>query len=140
VRTILTGITVSDAAASVAFYHALGYEVVGSVGETGIGALTMLKLPDEEFVSLELVANGMAGGGAGGGLNHIAIQVDELDDLRGRLRDAGILVGEVGMPGGPAGPRTCMLSDPDGYAIELTQWPPGHPVGMTADDFRGVEN
>ncbi|WP_346769358.1 VOC family protein [Planctomonas sp. JC2975] len=135
-RTILTGITVSDPAASVAFYGALGYEVVGSVAEAEIGALTMLKLPDEEFVSIELVADGTVAGGPAAGLNHIAIQVDDLEDLLGRLRDAGVSVGEVGMPGGATGPRTCMLSDPDGYAIELTQWQPGHPTGLTVDDFR----
>ena len=27
------------------------------------------------------------------------------------------------------------LTDPDGYRIELVQWPPGHPAGMTAADF-----
>jgi hypothetical protein len=31
--------------------------------------------------------------------------------------------------------RTSWLIDPDGYRIELVQWPPGHPAGMTAADF-----
>ena len=26
---------------------------------------------------------------------------------------------------------TSWLTDPDGYRIELVQWPPGHPAGMT---------
>ncbi|MET8868972.1 hypothetical protein ABZW11_39105 [Nonomuraea sp. NPDC004580] len=30
---------------------------------------------------------------------------------------------------------TSWLTDPDGYRIELVQWPPGHPPGMTAADF-----
>jgi hypothetical protein len=30
--------------------------------------------------------------------------------------------------------RTSWLTDPDGYRIELVQWP-GHPAGMTAADF-----
>lgn len=30
---------------------------------------------------------------------------------------------------------TAWLTDPDGYRIELVQWPPGHPAGMTAADF-----
>jgi len=27
------------------------------------------------------------------------------------------------------------LTDPDGYRIELVQWPPGHADGITAADF-----
>ncbi len=30
-----------------------------------------------------------------------------------------------------------MLTDPDGYRIELVQWPPGHPEGMTRTDLGG---
>jgi hypothetical protein len=37
--------------------------------------------------------------------------------------------------GRPAGPRTSWLTDPDGYRIELVQWPPGHPDGISAGDF-----
>jgi lactoylglutathione lyase len=38
-------------------------------------------------------------------------------------------------PAGPDGPRTSWLSDPDGYRIELVQWPAGHADGITAADF-----
>jgi len=31
--------------------------------------------------------------------------------------------------------RTAWITDPDGNRIELVQWPPGHPDGMTAADF-----
>ena len=31
--------------------------------------------------------------------------------------------------------RTSWLTDPDGYRIELVQWPPGHPDGLTEADF-----
>ncbi len=30
------------------------------------------------------------------------------------------------------------LTDPDGYRIELVQWPPGHPGGISAADFSGT--
>lgn len=131
-RTILIGFRVADAERSRAFYTALGYEVVGRVEGTPIGSLTMLKLPDEEFVSLELVEGD---GGAGSGLDHIAIQVDRLDEVIADLRSRGIDAGDAETPGGPDGPRTSMIVDPDGYAVELTEWPSGHPVGMTPDDF-----
>jgi lactoylglutathione lyase len=38
-------------------------------------------------------------------------------------------------PDGSDGLRTCMITDPDGYQIELVQWPPGHPDGMSSSDF-----
>ena len=40
---------------SLAFYTAVGYEVVGRVPETPFGRLTMLKLPGDDFVTIELV-------------------------------------------------------------------------------------
>jgi lactoylglutathione lyase len=41
----------------------------------------------------------------------------------------------AGLPGGPDGPRTGWITDPDGYRIELVQWPAGHADGMTSADF-----
>jgi lactoylglutathione lyase len=41
-------------------------------------------------------------------------------------------------PGSPDGAdelRTAWITDPDGNRIELVQWPPGHPDGMTAADW-----
>lgn len=34
---------------------------------------------------------------------------------------------------------TMWLTDPDGYRIELVQWPVGHAAGMTAADFADDE-
>ena len=66
-----------DLERSVAFYAKLGYLVLGTVPETEFGTLAMLKLPDDEFVSLELVHDpdftrvrrpeAQPRGGAGGG-------------------------------------------------------------------------
>ena len=36
---------------------------------------------------------------------------------------------------GTEGPGTSWLTDPDGYRIELVQWPAGHADGMTEADF-----
>ena len=47
---------------------------------------------------------------------------------------------ETEAPGSPDGSEdfwTAWITDPDGYRIELVQWPAGHPEGMTAADFRG---
>ncbi|MEV4571474.1 VOC family protein [Nonomuraea sp. NPDC049419] len=69
-RMLHLGLRVTDLERSLAFYTAVGYAEVGRVPETESGSLTMLKLPGDPYVSLELV-----------------------------------------------------------------QWPPGHPPGMTAADF-----
>ena len=54
-RTLHFGLRVADLTRSLEFYTGLGYEAIGTVPETEFGSLTMLKLPGEEFVSLELV-------------------------------------------------------------------------------------
>ena len=109
-RTLHVGLRVADLDASLAFYRRMGYEVVGEVPETALGRLTMLKLPGDEFVTIELVS----GEGAAGGLSHLVVQVD-----------------------GPASDdvQTEWVTDPDGNRIELVRWPAGHPDGMTAADF-----
>jgi lactoylglutathione lyase len=123
---------VSDREASVAFYRALGYEVVGEVPDSPIGHLTMLKLPGDEFVALELVDD-PAGDPAAPGFSHFGVQVGSIDEAVSRLAAAGIHADPVGSPA--PGLRTTMITDPDGRRIELVEWPPGHPVGMTAADW-----
>lgn len=54
-RTLHVGLRVADLRRSVAFYTSLGYEVLGEVRPAQSVSLTMLKLPGDEFVSLELV-------------------------------------------------------------------------------------
>ncbi len=44
-------------------------------------------------------------------------------------------MGEIEFPGGPDGPKTAWLTDPDGYRTELVEWPPGYPFGMVDADF-----
>ena len=56
-RTLHFGLRVADLDRSLAFYTAVGYQVVGSVPETPLGHLIMLKLPGDEFVTIELVHN-----------------------------------------------------------------------------------
>jgi lactoylglutathione lyase len=47
----------------------------------------------------------------------------------------GITAEPPGLPGGADGPRTSWITDPDGYRIELVQWPAGHADGITGADF-----
>jgi lactoylglutathione lyase len=130
------GLRVADRDRSLAFYTALGYAVVGEVPGTGLGHLTMLKLPDDAFVSLELVHD-PGHTGSGGDLSHLVVQVGSMNATLAALAAHGIETGPPTSPDGPDDFLTCLIADPDGHRIELVQWPPGHPAGMTAADFTG---
>ena len=135
-RTLHVGLRVADRDRAVSFYTAVGYEVVGEVPDTPLGHLTMLKLPGDPFVTLELVAGGdPAAGCTGHRLSHLVIQVDSLDDTLAALRVRGIDAEAPTSPDGSADFRTTWIVDPDGTRIELVQWPSDHPVGMTTADF-----
>jgi lactoylglutathione lyase len=132
-RTLHVGLRVTDLARSLAFYTAIGYEVVGSVPETPIGQLTMLKLPDDEFVTVELVHDGSPVD-RGTGVSHFVVQVESMADMLDALAEHGI---EPVAPGQERddGLWTAFIVDPDGRRIELVQWPVGHTDGMTAADW-----
>jgi lactoylglutathione lyase len=136
-RTLHIGLQVADLERSLAFWTGLGYQVLGSVPETEFGSLTMLKLPGDDFVSIELVHDPSRGEVEVRGVNHIVVQVDRMDETVARLAERGIQAEPPSSPDGSDDFWTAWLTDPDGYRIELVQWPPGHPEGMTAADFGG---
>ena len=131
-RTLQFGLRVADREASVAFYTTLGYEIVGEVPESPIGHLTMLKLPDDDFVALELVDD-PAGDPAAPGFSHFAVHVESLAAALVRLAAAGVHTGAVESPAPDL--HTASVTDPDGRTIELVQWPPLHAAGLTAADW-----
>ena len=134
-RTLHLGLKVADLERSLAFYTGLGYEVLGTVPETAFGSLTMLMLPDEEFVSIELVHDPAGGAVEPGGLNHIVIHVEAMHDTIDRLAALGIEAEPPSSPDGSEDFWISWLTDPDGYRIELVQWPAGHPDGLTRADM-----
>lgn len=136
-RTLHTAYRVNDLAASLSFYTALGYIELGRVGLNDGASLTMLKFPAEEAVSLELAHRpGEDPVDVGTGFSHLVVQVEDLAATTSALTAAGLDPGPIERPGGPQGPQTAWLSDPDGYRIELVQWPPGHADGITEADFQ----
>ena len=135
-RTLVVGLRVTDQERSRAFYEALGYTVVGSVPDTPFGALTMLQLSDDPFVTVELAHDPARPITGTGGLNHLAIKTDDLRATIARLAERGIQADPPQPTAGPAEPLTTSVRDPDGYLIELVQWPAGHADGLTADDFK----
>ncbi len=135
-RTLHFGLRVSDLDRSLAFYTAVGYEVVGRVPETPIGELTMLKLPDDEFVTIELVHDPTHEDGDGGSaLSHFVVMVESMDAAIAALSARGIDADTPTSPDGSEDFLTTTIADPDGNRIELVQWPAGHPDGMTAADW-----
>jgi len=137
VRTLHMGLRVANLESSLAFYTALGYEVLGEVAATEFGSLTMLKLPGDDFVSIELVHDPALSHVGPGGLHHFVINVDAVHDRVARLAGEGYTAEPPGSPDGSEDFWTAWLTDPDGYRIELVQWPPGHPEGMTHADLLG---
>ena len=113
-----------------------GYEVVGDVPETDLGHLTMLKLPGDEFVTIELVHHPIgAPVDSDTRLSHLVIQVDSMDATVTRLAASGIDAEAPTSPDGSDDFRTTWIVDPDANRIELVQWPSDHADGMTAADF-----
>ena len=90
------------------------------------------------MATLELVHQPDAGPVETGGFDHLAIQVDDLAETLATLTELGLAPGEPELPGGPEGPKTVWLVDPDGNRIELVEWPAGHPYSLTAADFPDV--
>ena len=135
-RMLHLGLRVTDLDRSLAFYMALGYAEIGRVPSTPFGSLTLLQLPDDPFVSLELVHDPARPVTDTMAVNHLVIQTDDLDATISDLAARGV---SAESPAEPApGLRTSWLTDPDGYRIELVQWPAGHPAGMTAADMGGA--
>jgi lactoylglutathione lyase len=137
-RTLHFGLRVADLDRSLAFYTAVGYEVVGTVPETPIGQLTMLKLPGDEFVTIELVHDpAQREANVSSGLSHFVIKVERMDATITALAARGIDADVPESPDGSDDFRTTWVIDPDGNRIELVQWPADHADGMTAADFSG---
>jgi lactoylglutathione lyase len=134
-RTLHIGLRVTDLERSLAFYKGLGYEVLGTVPETDFGSLTMLKLPGDEFVTLELAHDPAKPPEGPGGLNHFVVQVESMSQTVEDLATRGIQVETPSSPDGSEDFWTAWVTDPDGYRIELVQWPAGHAAGMSAADF-----
>ena len=135
-RTLHFGLRVADRCRALAFYEALGYQIVGEVPDTGMGHLTMIRLPEDDFVTIELVHDPSVLPTEGAsGFSHFVISVPSLDAVLAELAAHGIEAAAATSPDGSAQFRTTWIVDPDGNRIELVQWPPGHADGITAADW-----
>ena len=129
-----TCIRVRDIEAATAFYGQLGFEPRGRLNfESAYNVY--LGLPGDGDV-LELTVNvGREQPYAlGEGYNHMALVVDDLDELLQELAAQGVEPERPPYaPGGRDEYRICFVTDPDGYRIELidgafpTPQDPPHP-------------
>src|ERR1700739_2996567 len=133
-RYVHTCVRVRDPEASLRFYESLGFERRGRLNFESAYNVYM-GLPDGGDV-LELTVKGGREGpyDPGGGHNHMALVVDDLDGLLAELAEAGIAPEKAPYaPGGRSEYRICFVADPDGYRIELidgdfpTPQDPPHP-------------
>lgn len=135
-RTLHLLLPVKHLGRSIAFYEAVGYGVVGEVPDSPIGHLAMLKLPDDEFVTIELVCNpSQPEAGATTSLEHFVIAVESMEGTIGELSAKGIEAEDPTSYDDAGDLLTSTIVDPDGHRIELVQWPPGHAAGMSAADW-----
>ncbi|RSN64475.1 glyoxalase [Streptomyces sp. WAC 04229] len=135
-KTLFVSYRVTDLDRSLGFYTTVGYVELGRIEVDDGTRLVILKFPDEPAASLELVHRpGDGPVDVGSGFDHLAIQVETLATTLESLTEAGLSPEPLQYPGGPHGPQTSWLKDPDGYRIELVEWPSGHPDGITAADF-----
>jgi len=131
------GVRVADLDRSLAFYTTVGYEVIGTVEGTAYGTLTMLQLPGDDFVTIELVHQPGSGPARRAGLSHFVITVESMARTLAELATRGVDSEAPTSPDGSESFLTTWITDPDGNRIELVQWPPGHGDGITAADTAG---
>ena len=95
-KTLFPAWRVTDLSASLGFYTALGYTVLGKVVLDNGGSLAVLAFPDEPSASLELVHRPGGGPVVVGGFDHLAVQVDDLAATLERFSLVGLRPGQIG--------------------------------------------
>ena len=68
------------------------------------------------------------------------ISVDNAHATVADLDRQGVVADTPTSPDGSRDFWTVWLTDPDGYRLELVQWPDGHPKGMTQADLTGPDD
>jgi lactoylglutathione lyase len=106
---------------SVAFYQALGMEEIGRMRIRDEATNVFMGFSDDG-PRLELTHNdGVDSYELGTGYNHIAITVEDLDEVLPRLSQEGIEPEKPPYTVREGGSRLCFVRDPDGYRIELIE-------------------
>lgn len=119
-RFVHVNIRVLDIEASLAFYEALGFERRGRLQFAGAYNVYLGLPGDTDTLELTVNEDRDEAYDLGDGYGHIALAVEDLDDLLGRLSRQGIEPEKPPYhPGDREELRICFVQDPDGYRIEL---------------------
>jgi lactoylglutathione lyase len=106
---------------SVAFYQALGMEEIGRMPIREEAINVFMGFPGDG-PRLELTYNhGVDSYELGTGYNHVAITVENLDEVLPQLAEQGIEPEKPPYTVREGGSRLCFVRDPDGYRIELIE-------------------
>jgi lactoylglutathione lyase len=106
---------------SVAFYEALGMEEIGRMPIREEAINVFMGFPGDG-PRLELTYNhGVDSYELGTGYNHVAISVENLDEVLPQLAEQGIEPEKPPYTVREGGSRLCFVRDPDGYRIELIE-------------------
>jgi lactoylglutathione lyase len=98
------------------------------------GQLTMLELPDDDVVSVELVLDpAETGRSCGIGISDLVIRVETWTPTASGRRASKLPSPSHLMVQRTSWPPGSWI--PDGNRIELVQWSSGHPDGITAGDW-----
>ena len=106
---------------SVAFYEALGMAETGRMPIRDEAINVYMGFPDDG-PRLELTYNhGVDAYELGTGYNHVAITVENLDEVLPQLAEQGIEPEKPPYTVREGGSRLCFVRDPDGYRVELIE-------------------
>jgi lactoylglutathione lyase len=120
-RFVHTCVRVRDPDASVRFYEALGFERRGRLNFDSAYNVYLGLPGDGDALELTVNAGRDEPYDLGDGYNHVAVTVDDLDAVLGRLAEIGV---EPEKPPYHPGdrdelPLIAFVADPDGYRVEL---------------------
>ncbi|MDX6689231.1 MAG: lactoylglutathione lyase [Solirubrobacteraceae bacterium] len=119
-RSVHTNVRVRDIDASLRFYAALGFERRGRLQFDGAYNVYLGLPGDGDTLELTVNEGRDEPYDLGSGYGHIALAVENLDDLLARLAKDGIEPEKPPYaPGGREEFRIAFVADPDGYRIEL---------------------
>ena len=119
-KLVHTNVRVRDIDASLRFYEALGFERRGRLQFEGSYNVYLGVPGDGDTLELTVNEDRDEAYDIGSGYGHVALTVEDLDELLERLARQGIEPEKPPYhPGGRSEFRICFVEDPDGYRIEL---------------------
>jgi glyoxylase I family protein len=125
-----TALSVSDRAASIAFYEKLGFQQVHqwiaddeslSITHLRLGVFMLELFCYKDFVSAPGTIRATATDLPVIGTKHLGLRVDSIKAARKDLAAKGIVAADIAINQGRTGPRYFFIEDPDGILVEISE-------------------